>query len=89
MKFEERFEKIKDYLIKKLDPEVIILFGSRAKGCENYGSDIDIAIKCKDISFREERKIKEEIDKIAGIYSVDIIFINKVSKDFQYKRRQL
>ena len=62
----------------------IILFGSRARELNKPFSDIDLAIEGgKELSFREFRKLKEKLDEISGIYSVDVIFLNKVEPDFQ------
>ena len=86
--FEDRVSKIiigiKDYLKDSLSPEEIILFGSRAKGNFKKGSDIDIAIKGgRELTHREERKLKEKIDEISGLYSVDIVFWEKLDEDFK------
>ena len=70
--------------LKKYNPKTIILFGSRARGDYKKNSDIDIAVDL-DLSFREKRKIKEKIDIISGIYSVDLIFLNDVEDDFRDK----
>ncbi|WP_038058075.1 nucleotidyltransferase domain-containing protein [Thermodesulfobacterium hydrogeniphilum] len=84
MKVKERIEKIVDFLVKTLEPERIILFGSRAGNLEKPFSDIDLAIEGgREVSFREFRKIKENLDQLAGIYSVDIIFLKKVNPDFK------
>ncbi|MCG2724643.1 MAG: nucleotidyltransferase domain-containing protein [Elusimicrobia bacterium] len=87
---EDRVSKIivsiKDYLKNSLAPEEIILFGSRAKGNFKRGSDIDIAVKGgRELTHREERKLKEKIDEISGLYSVDIVFWEKLDKDFKKK----
>ena len=37
----------------------------------------------KKLSFREIRKLKEEIDKIAGIYSVDLVFLEDCEENFK------
>jgi len=65
----------------KTNPKVqeIILFGSRAKGTEHNGSDIDLAIKGADISFKELCGIKVKIDELNLPYSVDIIDYNSIS----------
>jgi predicted nucleotidyltransferase len=42
--YDEQIKKIKDQIIKKYNPEMIILFGSCAKGVVHKGSDIDICI---------------------------------------------
>lgn len=40
-------EKIKEILLKEIECEAIVLFGSYARGTQNTESDIDIAIKTK------------------------------------------
>ena len=68
--------------LKKYNPQRIILFGSRAKGTYRKGSDIDIAVDLK-LSFREKRKLKEKIEDISGLYSVDLIFLPDVEENFK------
>jgi hypothetical protein len=36
----------------------------------------------KELDHRERRKLKEKIEKLSGIYSVDVVFLHKVEKDF-------
>ncbi len=80
----EKIDRIQKLLIKEVEPEKIILFGSLAKKMPKAAYDIDIFIyKSKSLSHREERKLKEKVDELAGIYSVDIIFSGRVEKDFQ------
>ena len=66
-------EDIKETILKELECEAIILFGSYARGTQNKESDIDIAIKTKnkidkkrlyEISNLLEDKLKKEIDLI-------------------------
>ena len=70
--------------VKKHNPKKIILFGSRARGDYRKNSDIDIAVDLE-LSFREKRKLKEKIDIISGVYSVDLIFLNNVEENFRNK----
>ena len=85
----ERLQEILDYLVRKLDPERILLFGSRAKGKSRLGSDFDLVVVGKTPSdFRTGRKLKEELDRVAGIYSVDLLFWEKVSPEFKEIIRQ-
>ena len=70
--------------LKKYNPKKIILFGSRARGDYRKNSDIDIAVDIN-LSFREKRKLKEKIDLISGIYSVDLIFLDEVDENFKNK----
>lgn len=68
--------------LKKYDPKKVILFGSCAKGTYNKHSDIDLAVDLN-LPFRERRKLKEILDQIAGIYTVDLVFLPLVEEDFK------
>ena len=70
--------------LKKHNPKKIILFGSRSRGDYKKNSDIDIAVDL-DLNFREKRKLRDKIDTLAGLYSVDLIFLNEVEDSFKNK----
>ncbi len=70
-------------LKKYIDPERIILFGSRAKPKFSKNSDFDFVVDEEKVDTRKERKIKEEIEKISGLYKVDIIFLKSVEEEFK------
>jgi len=72
------------YLINSvISPKRILLFGSRGKGTERTGSDFDIAIDSDKIETSIIRKLKEKIEEITGLYSVDIVFLNEVESGFR------
>jgi predicted nucleotidyltransferase len=71
-------------IIKEYNPKALYLFGSRARGDNLDTSDIDIAVDL-DLSFREKRKLKEKINKAAGLYSVDLVFFDEMSNEFKEK----
>ncbi len=76
-------QRVVDLLKQELNPERIILFGSRAKGNAKPYSDIDIAVEGgKILDYRERRKLKEKIEEISGIYSLDLVFLDSVEDDF-------
>ncbi len=70
-------------LRKELAPRRILLFGSRAKGRAHHGSDFDIAVDARTPRSAKKSSIAEKIDKIAGLYRVDVVFLRQVSKDFR------
>ncbi|RLD17461.1 MAG: nucleotidyltransferase domain-containing protein [Caldiserica bacterium] len=74
---------IVEILKKYLNPEKIILFGSRAENRNSSGSDFDIAISGKRPDMEVERKIRDEIEKIIGLYKFDIVFIDSVEEKFK------
>jgi len=83
----QREKEIQDSAVeiieKHLNPDRIILFGSRAKGKYNKGSDFDFAVDNESPGIRTERKIMEEIDEIAGLYKVDIVYLGTVDEAFK------
>lgn len=76
-------QKVVDILKGFLNPPRIIIFGSRAKGNNQKHSDFDFAIESSKPSLTIERKIREEIEKISGLYKIDIIYLDSVDKDFR------
>ena len=76
--------RIVEYLVTHHQPERIILFGSRAKKTAHRGSDIDLAMEGVGLmDTRTERKLKEALDQLAGIYSVDLIFLEQTDPGFK------
>ena len=47
-------------------------------------SDIDLAID-GDFTPRQKRKIKEMINELSGLYSVDTIFFDEIAQEFWKK----
>ncbi|MGA2669647.1 MAG: nucleotidyltransferase domain-containing protein [Ignavibacteria bacterium] len=74
--------QILDVLKRYLDPNRIILFGSRAKGNFNSRSDFDIAIDIKRPDVVLQRRISEEIEKFSGLYNVDIVYLPGLEQGF-------
>jgi predicted nucleotidyltransferase len=70
---EERLKEIIRRVVEEIDPNKIILFGSRAKGENKNGSDYDICVLKKGVKHR--RKMAQRIyRKLFGIgVSVDVI----------------
>jgi predicted nucleotidyltransferase len=88
VKLEKRREKeiidnVVSVLKEHLDPEKIILFGSRAKKKNSGTSDFDFAVDSKKVDIREYRKIKEKIEKFSGLYEIDVVFFSELDEDFK------
>ncbi len=84
-KVEERIEEIRELLVERLDPNRIILFGSLASGiAKRSGYDIDLLVYGGEgLSHRECRRLREEIDLLAGIYTVDLLFADRIDDEFR------
>lgn len=76
-------QKIVSVLKKYLNPDRIILFGSRGKGKFYKNSDFDLAVDAKKPVYKDERKMLEEIDTLIGLYSVDIVYLNTINEQFK------
>ena len=76
-------DNIVNIIISYLHPERIILFGSRAEGKGKRYSDFDIALEGIAVDIRRERLLKEALDEKLGIFSVDLINLDKADKGFR------
>ncbi len=66
-----------------LQPSKIILFGSRSSHRNRRYSDFDIAIQEGDMDIRTERLLKEALDEKSGIFTIDVINLDKVDDGFK------
>ena len=55
--------------------EKVVLFGSRARGDNTSKSDYDIAVFTRALSALERSSFKNELDKIATLKKIDVVFI--------------
>ena len=72
-------EIIKNYC----HPSKIILFGSRAQEKNHCHADFDFAVDIKKPSISMQREIRNAIDKISGLYKVDIVYLLSIDKEFK------
>ena len=80
---EKRLNKIIKILVDELNPDRLILFGSRGKGEAFTNSDYDIAVDTHKIESRKKRILKEKLEDILGLHKLDLVFINEVEKKFK------
>ncbi|MBU1367189.1 MAG: nucleotidyltransferase domain-containing protein [Candidatus Omnitrophica bacterium] len=80
---EEIVNGVIEILRRYLDVTCVILFGSRAKGNNGHGADFDFAVNREKPQISLQRQINEEIEKISGLYKVDIVYLLSVSKEFK------
>lgn len=70
-------------LANNLKPSKVILFGSRAKENFPQHADFDLAVDGEKPEIRKRRRIMEEIERVCGLYSVDLVFLGSVDKRFK------
>ncbi|ATB70430.1 hypothetical protein SJPD1_2334 [Sulfurospirillum diekertiae] len=62
--------------------EEVILFGSRARGTHKKASDVDLAIKGKNIDLNTLSKLKYKLDEETNLpYFFDVVIYDKISDD--------
>jgi predicted nucleotidyltransferase len=83
MATDENITKITRTIREFVQPEKIILFGSRTHGTAHRYSDYDIAVSGVNMDHRTERQLKQALDDRLGVFTVDLIFIDKVDKQFR------
>jgi predicted nucleotidyltransferase len=66
-----------------LRPERVWLFGSRAKGRAHRGSDFDFGVESRRPPFQIQQQLQDQIDEIAGLHHVDLIYLPEVDPEFQ------
>ena len=80
---DELEKNIVEIITKLVQPRQIILFGSRAHGTAHRYSDYDIALVGVDMDHRTERRLKQALDDGLGIFTVDLINVDKVDPEFK------
>jgi predicted nucleotidyltransferase len=58
----------------------IILFGSRAKGTYSNGSDIDIALKGRELILNDILDATLDIDKLLLPYKLDLVIYTRINE---------
>jgi predicted nucleotidyltransferase len=67
------------HIFEKIDGvNEVLVFGSRAKGTYTSGSDIDIVLKGKDISFDTILTVMSEIENLQLLYRTDVLNYNTI-----------
>ncbi len=75
----ETLDKIVQTIYENSKIDKVILFGSRAKGTEKTGSDIDISFIADALTLRELQYIQNRLDDLMLPYSIDLIDYSKIS----------
>lgn len=80
---EEIIEQVVSIIVETLSPRAVFLFGSRAKETHAERADFDIAVDAENPSAEVRQTIKEQLDSVSGLYSVDVVFMGEVDDAFR------
>lgn len=76
----EILEQIKEVIIKEFNPLAIVVFGSYSRNTQNSESDIDIAIKAKNVDSKKLFKVKQQLEEIAS-RDIDLISLDDIESE--------
>jgi len=75
---EQIVNKIISVFEKQPEVEEAILFGSRAKGTNREGSDIDITLKGSTLNFQAIKKIELRLDEQLLPYEINLVLYKSI-----------
>lgn len=74
-------DRINSVFMKYPEIEVVVIYGSRAKGNYREGSDIDISLKGKEITDETRTRVCQEIDDLNTPYLFDISIFHTLKSE--------
>jgi predicted nucleotidyltransferase len=74
------FDALITELKKNRKIDEVLLFGSRAKGTFHNGSDIDIALKGKNLGLQDILDINIEIEKLLLPWKLDLVIFSRIKE---------
>jgi len=77
----ECLNKIKEVLLKYPKVERVLIYGSRAKGTNQPGSDIDLAIIAPEMSLSEFLSLYAELEELEIPYMIDLSKFELLAKE--------
>jgi predicted nucleotidyltransferase len=72
---DQKIAELVENLVAGLDPQEIILFGSRARGTHRPHSDVDVAVICEDESLATRHKLYQASGNYA--MSLDLLLFSR------------
>jgi predicted nucleotidyltransferase len=73
------WEEIKSVIARFPKVEEVILYGSRSMGTFHSGSDIDLALKCKNLDFKEFLNLHIALENLELLQDFDLVDLNKIT----------
>jgi predicted nucleotidyltransferase len=74
-------QELLSVLVKFPSLESAVIYGSRARGNYRKGSDIDIALFGKDITFGELSRLDWELDDLLLPYKLDLLLFHELENE--------
>lgn len=79
----DSIQNLVQYVVEKVHPEQVILFGSRARSDHRENSDFDMAVKGS-VDAGTWTQLQVELDEIAvSLYPVDLVLYEDLGEDYK------
>lgn len=76
---------IVEAIVKRIQPQRIFLFGSRARGDAEERSDYDIAIDDEKMTSTQLAQIRADMDELPTLLAIDIVWMNRANAILQQR----
>ena len=70
---------IVDAIVRRIKPQRIVLFGSRARGDAAERADYDIAIDDENMTSVQLAQMRADMDELPTLLSIDIVWMNRAN----------
>lgn len=74
---------IVDAIVRRIRPQRIILFGSRARNDANERSDYDLAIDCAELTALQLAQIRADMETVPTLREIEVVWLNRASAAFR------
>lgn len=72
--------QLSEVLVRNPKVEKVLIYGSRAKGTEKPGSDIDLAIFAPDMDRHEFSALWSELDDLPIVFKLDVVHFDALDE---------
>jgi len=79
----EVLEGVVGKIVEVLNPEKVIIFGSRVTDNFSSHADFDLAISGSEPNFKTREKLRTELKDVRGLYGIDHVFLDDIEEDFK------
>ena len=76
---DDTIEKIREVFASHPQVDKAVIYGSRAKGNQKNGSDIDLTLHGKELTLNILYKIMEDMDELLLPYAIDLSIFHELS----------
>lgn len=74
-----------DAIVRRIQPQRIFLFGSRARGDAAERADYDFAIDDENMTSAQLAQIRTDVEELSTLLAIDIVWMNRANMILQQR----